>query len=162
MAIVVVEGIDRTGKSTFCEKLSNELGYKIFRAPTTVLVNNQQKDFVNEADKCLKLATLAAISGQDIVFDRLHFSDAVYSITRRNFYQPAVEDIFRTVDKEIARMPVHVVYFIPDADGIEGCEARAGESLKNDKEVFDWCYDVSKCMKSKARFSEIDDLIQMF
>lgn len=162
MSIVIAEGIDRVGKSTFCKKMRDVLGYKLFSMQDTKFVRNSDKDFVHDADICLKLVTLAAISGQDIVFDRLHFSDAVYSITCRNFYQPAVEEVFRAVDKEISRMPVHVVYFVPDADGIEGCEARAGKSLKEDKEEFDWCYHNSKCAKSKARFSEIDDLIKMF
>ena len=162
MSIVIVEGIDRVGKSTFCKKMRYVLGYKLFSMQDTQFVRNPDKDFVHDADTCLKLVTLAATSEQDIVFDRLHFSDAVYSITCRNFYQPAVEEVFRAVDKEIARMPVHVVYFVPDVGGIKACEARAGKSLKKDEEEFDWCYSISKCEKSKARFSEIDDLLKMF
>ena len=71
MAIIIVEGIDRVGKTTLCEKLEDELGYKRFRDDFRYYGNYKQKSINNE-----KINTLMnLIEGgfiDNIILDRFH------------------------------------------------------------------------------------------
>ena len=107
--IIAVEGIDRTGKSTFCKALSDITGFVNFYAPESDLVNNEDKNMYDEADKCLKLAVLADLSATDVVFDRFHISDFVYGIVNRNYDATEAMKLFKKVDKKLAKLGL-VVY----------------------------------------------------
>ena len=48
MAIIIVEGVDRVGKTTLCEKLEDELGYKRFRDDFRYYGNYKQKSINTE------------------------------------------------------------------------------------------------------------------
>lgn len=158
--ILLVEGIDRVGKSTLCDKLSKTTGAVVFRANSTQFVRNSSKDIYNEADKAYKLYKLAHDAGSDVIFDRMHLSDAVYAILRRGFDLESSLEVFKNVDEVASAYGVNVIYIKPDEQGgLSRCEKMAGESLEQDLKLFDRVYDKSVCNKVCIHTSDIDDAI---
>lgn len=158
--IFLVEGIDRVGKSTLCDKLSKETGAVVFRANSTQFISNSDKDIYNEADKAYKLYKLAHDTCSDVVFDRMHLSDAVYATSRRWYDLESSLDVFKKVDEVASQYGVSILYIKPDEQGgLSRCEKMAGESLEHDLELFDRVYGMSICNKVCIHTSDIDDAI---
>lgn len=82
--IVVVEGIDRVGKTTLCNKLSKTFGYKVFKHDGSEF-DYSLMDNTNETDKMYQLIELMKLTGGDIIFDRFHLSEFAYGVVNR-FY----------------------------------------------------------------------------
>lgn len=158
--ILLVEGIDRVGKSTLCDKLSKATGAVVFRANSTQFVRNDSKDIYNEADKAYKLYKLAYDTGSDVIFDRMHISDAVYAISRRMYDLESSISIFKKIDKVASQYGVKVLYIKPDEQGgLSRCEKMAGEHLRQELKLFDRVYNESTCSKVCIHTSDIDDAI---
>ena len=84
--LIIVEGIDRVGKTTLCNMLKDKLGFKIYKHKNDNF-NYSKMDNDNETDKMLQLLDLYEQIGSDvnIVFDRFHWSDFVYGKIERNY-----------------------------------------------------------------------------
>ena len=151
--IIAVEGIDRTGKSTFCEALSDNTGFVNFYAPESDIVKNKDKNMYDEADKCLKLATLADLSSTDVVFDRFHISDFVYGILNRNYDIDEATRLFKKVDEKLAKLGVVVYYFKPKT--VAYSSVLEGRDLSKEYELFELFKEASSCVVIETDYEHI-------
>ena len=142
--IIAVEGIDRTGKSTFCKALSDNTGFVNFYVPESDIVSNKDKNMYDEADKCLKLATLADLSSTDVVFDRFHISDFVYGVLNRNYDIDEAMKLFKKVDEKLAKLGVVVYYFKPKT--VAYSSVLEGRDLSKEYELFEILKEASSCV----------------
>ena len=81
--IIVVEGIDRVGKTTLCNKIKEMTGYEIFKHSGNFDYKRMDND--NETDKMLQVLKIAEIGKANIIFDRFHFSDFCYGTIERDY-----------------------------------------------------------------------------
>lgn len=162
MAIVVVEGIDRVGKTTFTDRLQSKLGTSrsfVFKHDCSI-VDYASMDDDNETDKMVQLlemySQLQAVSGDDsiIVFDRFHASNAVYGIIERSYdFKNACEN-FDIVDGMLHRLNACVVYVKPTS--IVRSSTEHGSSLKLHDELFDLFMASSSCDKVICDYYSLD------
>lgn len=85
--IVVVEGIDRVGKTTFCKKLHGKTGIPVFREPIDFsLFSCNDGEYIRSimVEKMLSILRLVKATESDIIFDRFHLSEWVYGSIERN------------------------------------------------------------------------------
>ena len=151
--IIAVEGIDRTGKSTFCEALSDNTGFVNFYAPESDIVKNKDKNMYDEADKCLKLATLAELYSTDVVFDRFHMSDFVYGILNRNYDIDEATRLFKKVDEKLAKLGVVVYYFKPKT--VAYSSVLEGRDLSKEYELFELFKEASSCVVVETDYDHV-------
>lgn len=151
--IIAVEGIDRTGKSTFCEALSDSSGFANFYVPESDIVKNEDKNMFDEADKCLKLAVLADSSATDVVFDRFHISDFVYGIVNRNYDVDEAMKLFKKVDEKLAELGVVVYYFKPKT--VAYSSVLEGRDLTKEYELFEIFKEMSSCVVIETDYEHI-------
>lgn len=151
--IIAVEGIDRTGKSTFCEALSDNTGFVNFYAPESDIVKNKDKNMYDEADKCLKLAILADLSSTDVVFDRFHISDFVYGILNRNYDIDEATRLFKKVDEKLAKLGVVVYYFKPKT--VAYSSVLEGRDLSKEYELFELFKEASSCVVVETDYDHV-------
>lgn len=151
--IIAVEGIDRTGKSTFCEALSDSSGFANFYVPESDIVSNEDKNMYDEADKCLKLAVLANLSATDVVFDRFHISDFVYGIVNRNYDVDEAMKLFKKVDKKLAKLGVVIYYFKPKT--VAYSSVLEGRDLTKEYELFETFKEMSSCVVIETDYEHI-------
>ena len=156
--IIAVEGIDRTGKSTFCEALSDDTGFVNFYAPESDIVKNKDKNMYDEADKCLKLATLADLSATDVVFDRFHMSDFVYGILNRNYDIDEATKLFKKVDEKLAKLGVVVYYFKPKT--VAYSSVLEGRDLSKEYELFELFKEASSCVVVETDYDHVTQQVK--
>lgn len=82
--LIIVEGIDRVGKTTLCEMLSKSFGIKIFKHDSK-LFNLDKMDNDNETDKAIKIYEICKLLNGTLLLDRSYWSDFVYGVLERNY-----------------------------------------------------------------------------
>ena len=110
--IIIVEGIDRVGKTTLCNKIKEELKIKSFER--TNFMKLSEFDNKNETDKMIQIVNVVNTLNENILFDRLYFSDYVYGTIERNYDSFEALKNFRTIDNFISEMDdVFLIYVLP-------------------------------------------------
>jgi thymidylate kinase len=143
--IIVVEGIDRVGKTTLCNCLSEKYKIKIYHNDVNYMKLSEM-DNKNETDKTLKLISLCEQLGQDIIFDRLHWSDYVYGVTERGYDTKEAIKNKDIIDKKLNEIK-SVLIFVKPTD-IEWSSKQHGKDLSGYEARFEMLYKYS-CIKNK-------------
>ena len=81
--IIIIEGVDRVGKTTLCNKLSRKFNIPIHKYKGIISYDNMHND--EETDKTLGLIQLIKETNANIIFDRSYISDYVYGILQRGY-----------------------------------------------------------------------------
>lgn len=106
--IVIVDGIDRVGKTTLCNKLSKELGFSISKDDTRYFGSHNNIDINTEKDNTfVNLIEQGCLD--NVIFDRFHMTEYVYSKVERN-----VENInMLDIDERLSKQDVIMVLVYP-------------------------------------------------
>lgn len=110
--IIIVEGVDRTGKTSLCQTLEGRLGIKIYSRPSdgfdfTRLVNG------GVAKEMMQLLTHLHRTQQSIIFDRLHLSEFVYGKFNRNYEEWENARYFNCMEEFMTGFDVTLIYHAP-------------------------------------------------
>lgn len=160
--IVIVEGIDRVGKSTFCKELSKDTYWPVYKHDNKWF-NYELMDNMNETDKMLQLLDLydslneQLIVGSGIIFDRFHFSDFAYGCNARKDYNESVAfDNFVSIEKRLLAMRETVVLvFMYDSNGTMRASIEHGSSLDEIDKSMRRLYKASKLRKIMVEYKDI-------
>lgn len=94
---IIIEGIDKAGKSTTCKQLSEALGLQIVHFPAPTPDFNFFEDYIK----------MLLSNDRNIILDRFFYSELVYGPILRNEYniktwqQEAIEALLRSHDSFI-------------------------------------------------------------
>lgn len=155
--IIIVEGIDRVGKTTLCKKLSKELQMPIYKH------KNNQFDYKlmdnnNETDKMLQLLDLYQILNGDVIFDRFHWSDYVYGNIERNYDGYKSSSNVNIIENKLKNMEAIIIYIKPT--DLEESSRQHGKDLFKYDKLMDLCYNMCKLKKIKCNYSSIDKIVE--
>lgn len=85
--IIIVEGIDRIGKSTLCKRISEHFGYPIFKDNFMIgtELNSNAKNVMSE--KLLTTINLLKSLGEEtnIIMDRFYLTEMIYGSVERHY-----------------------------------------------------------------------------
>ena len=144
--IIIVEGIDRVGKTTLCNKLKEEFDVPILHHES--IISNNKKDNENETDKSLLTLEVCDITNSSIILDRFHLSDFVYGTIERNYNIDSAIDHFKMIDNILSEMnDVFLIYVLPT--DIQESSKQHGKNLKIYDNEF---YDLFKHSKIKNKW----------
>ena len=160
--IVIVEGIDRVGKTTLCEKL-RERGFIILKDGIDIL---KDRGFTKrevaiasaaKVDSTFIFAKQLSDSGVNVVLDRCHLTEIVYGWINRGVYEP---DVIRDAEKRFAHdTEDDALLVLVEATNIdEACE-RAGEDLVHHAQMFDVVFSMSPITKFRTNFNNLDEAV---
>lgn len=118
MSIIVVEGIDRVGKTTIANKIRIESEFDQFTKfqmykHDESFVSYDKMDTDNEADKMAQLLTMADMFNCNVLFDRFHLSDFVYGVVDRGYKFSDAYNNMRAIDVMLSDMNSVLVYVKP-------------------------------------------------
>ena len=154
--MIIVEGIDRVGKTTLCNKLKNE-GFKVFKHDSNKFkLSSMDND--NETDKIIKMHELCKMFNEDIVLDRGYWSDTVYGILERNYDAKKALDNFELVEECINDDTI-ILYVSPT--DVKWSSERHGKDLKNHNLLFELLKDKTKCMMIECNFNLLDAAVRL-
>lgn len=157
--IIIVEGIDRVGKTTLIDKIIKELKYAKFIPanadlsyrgyPSLAKIIETEKSFAT-------LATLAALEDTDykIIFDRFHISEYVYGKVDRGYINL---DCFH-LDEVLAQLNALLIFVHPT--DIDRSSREHGGSLNEHYEAFLEFIDGTKLQKLECNYDTIDETVE--
>ena len=109
--VIIVEGIDRVGKTTLCKKLESVLGYKRFRDDFRYY--GSYTDISVNTDKINTLMNL--IEGKfvdNIILDRFHLTEYVYGVVDRDYINKSMLNI----DERLGAMSNVIMLYVEPTD----------------------------------------------
>lgn len=160
--LVIVEGIDRVGKTTLCNMLKDELGFKIYKHKNENF-DYSKMDNDNETDKMLQLLDLYKQIGNDanIVFDRFHWSDYVYGTIERKYNEDKAIENLHEITKKLAMLNALIV-FIEPTDLIESSKKHGKNlSLYNLKMETCFNYSMDKIREVVIDYTTINGIVKV-
>lgn len=160
--IVVVEGIDRVGKTRFCKKLSKDTGIPVFKEGMNF--KEMSKIYGGETirrimcEKMKSILNVLKITGQDMIFDRFHISEWVYGyLERKAFYCKDIKEI----DEMLYDMGAIVVILHPSGkERLKHCSREHGKDLSGYERMFKRVGAESKCLNYETVASGSNALIK--
>ena len=155
--IIIVEGIDRVGKTTLCNKLSEKFGIPIHKYKGVLSYN--EMDNYNETDKILISFQILKETKSSIILDRMQFSDYVYGVLERNYSIEDAKHNFEKIDNAICNEDdVFLIYMLPT--DIEESSRQHGKDLSVYDEEFYYLFKKSN-IKNKFRctYNTMDEAI---
>lgn len=160
--IVILEGIDRVGKTTIANELKDKLGFEIFKKDREEFLsedgirNNALINFGN----ALGLVDMFNWDGfnQNIVVDRFHWTEAIYSLFDRDqtyskYYMQEVER------KMLINKDKYLIVYVRPTD-IKFSSRMHGSDLSRHLEEFERWYKNCKLPKYMTTFYSKDLVVK--
>lgn len=155
--IIIVEGVDRVGKTTLCEKLAKVTGYKIFRDDTRYFGNHKDA-YINTE----KINTLQCLIDngvvKDIILDRYHFTEFVYGYFDREYCNIAMQDI----DKRLSNLGHEVLLLYVKPENVILSSIEHGRNLREHNKLMCKLFNASEIKtKIDLKYRDIDDVVDV-
>lgn len=155
--IILVDGIDRTGKTTLVERLSMEFNYPVFKDDTRYSLSHENMALNSE-----KLNTLINVIEKglvkDAVFDRFHWTELIYGKVDRGYVNRDVYDMERRLENYSIKTG-NIAQVIMYPDDIDKSSEEHGSRLNEHMFLFDFVANMTKIYTMKATYSTIDECI---
>lgn len=150
--IIIVEGIDRVGKTTLVNALRNVTGFPVYKNNTSFKLENMDNE--NETDKMIKMLQVCELGHVNIIFDRFHWTDLVYGVLQRAYdYDIAIKNKM-LIEDMLEKMGAMIILVKP-TDVYASSEQHGGNLVYHD-ELFNTLYDQSHMLKYSCRFQTLD------
>lgn len=164
--IIIVEGIDRVGKTTLCNRLSEELNIPIHKYKGIVKYDKMKNK--EETDKTLGLIQLLKETGSSIIFDRSYMSDYVYGILQRNYKALKANKNFELVNNALYdcdKSGNKVCIILVNPIDINESSKEHGVDLTRHYELFNIIYDYLNdknfCKKIICNYYNFDNVVNL-
>lgn len=167
--IIVVEGIDRVGKTTLCNKIVN----KFAEDDINVFKDSTMDELKNVASyQKLEMATSSMntiinmyeqIFANDcidshIVLDRFHATEYVYGTLERNSFVDKAKEYFDAIEKRLEEQDYFFILVKPT--NIKESSKQHGKNLEMHEKVFEALFDgIPEEYKMETDFNHLDDVV---
>lgn len=123
--VIIVTGIDCSGKTTLIEQLSKRMNYEVVRGSSFQLTANKTNDELFKT--FLELTKL-----ENVIFDRFSFCNFVYAPLYEDYSQLTIEQI-RLIEQNLPKGS-RIIYLTADKETIiERFNTRGEEYVSEDK-----------------------------
>lgn len=141
--VIIIEGLDRTGKTTLANKISERYNIPIYKKDREELgATFMDDEYINLGDSLatIKLFNSELFKGRHVILDRFHWSEYVFNMVDRcgslcTMYLNAVYD-------EMAKNPSNYVIIHMRPVSIARCAAEDGRSIERFIEYYK-CFDAA-------------------
>lgn len=159
--IVILEGLERTGKSTVAEILENNFGFIRFKDHNHLRFMDL-KSIANRLDSTLSMLVSLDNAGKNIVLDRFHISELIYGTNDRG-YQDCDFDHIYYIDEVLSHLNTKLYLLERNVNNeyVEVFPSKVNESglLEHQKKfryAFDKSYIENKCIYNTSEMSFYD------
>ncbi len=167
--IIIIEGIDRVGKTTLAKKLSEKYNIPIFKQERIggneiqlnmgCRNNGRMMKSSNILMNYIRACTLVDFwnwSGynENIIVDRFHWTEAVYSLVDRNSTEPM--HMMMHLEREMLKQKDKYLIIQVMPTSIKESSRQHGKDLSKHQEEFNKLYDESKLNKYRCSYCSID------
>lgn len=163
--VIIVEGIDRTGKTTLIKRMEEEIeGSKKFKAERIVVpyTNKEENNLLNYG-YCMGQVqlfneTYANSKDRHIIIDRFHWTEYVYTKIQRD--NKLEQYYVRNIELEMLKnKPGYLMILMMPVD-IKVCSRKHGSDLSEHQKLFEKLYKESNLLKYKSTYFSNDMTIE--
>lgn len=167
--VIIIEGIDRVGKTTLANKISEELNVPIYKQDriggNKLLVDNGESSTIKNYRACnicenyIRAKTLVDFwswSGftQNIIMDRFHWTEAVYSLVDRDCLSQY--ENMKLIERDmLEHKDKYMIIYVAPTD-IKWSSRQHGKDLTKHNEEFIKLYNESKLDKYMCTLFTMD------
>lgn len=153
--LIIVEGIDRVGKTTLCNMISKSFGIKIFKHDSK-LFKLEKMDNDNETDKAIKIYELCKLLKGNLILDRSYWSDFVYGVLERDY---SILDALENLKKieSVYKNGVIIVYVKPV--DLRFSSNLHGADLKKYNDLFESVRKGTKCKVIDCTYESFEKVV---
>lgn len=156
--VVIVEGIDRVGKTTLVGKLCEALGYQRFRDDFRYMPGDRPWENIEVNTE--KINTLMNLIEQglvdNVVLDRFHFTEKVYGELERNYINRDMVD----VDERLSKLDSVILVWVQATDLYRSSKEH-GKSLTKHEQFMRGLYERWGIRKKYAvKYADFDKLVE--
>ena len=132
--VVIVEGIDRVGKTTLCNMLKEKLGYPVFKEDVRDFkgANMQYANFCSMAS----IINMCKCLNANIIFDRFFATEYVYGLIERGYSLQTADMINESIVELLNDIQCVFVYVRP-TDVLASSKEHGKNLEKHDKLFFE-------------------------
>ena len=167
--IVIVEGIDRVGKTTLVNKIKESCNVKSFidsymkfsylniEAIQVASVKGDRNNIVANTEKINSLINFFEQFSDkigNILLDRFHLSEFVYGLVDRKYYSL---EAFYSLDERLANLGALIIYVEPK--DVNWSSEQHGSSLANHLNFFEYAIKNSSCEVIRCNFDTLDEVV---
>ena len=132
--MIIVEGIDRVGKTTLCNKLSENYKIPIYRHIGERNFKTIDNDI--ETEKFFQILEICKLSNAFIIFDRLYLSDYVYGTLERDYDIIKASNNLKALEDYIGESFNNIVLILVCPTDINESSRQHGKDLSKYNEIF--------------------------
>ena len=159
--IVILEGLERTGKSTIAEILENNFGFIRFKDHNHLRFMDL-KSIANRLDSTLSMLVSLNKAGKNIVLDRFHISELIYGSNDRGYRDHDFDHIYY-IDEVLSQLNTKLYLLERNVNNeyVEAFPRKVNESglleyQKKFRYAFDKSYIENKCIYNTSEMSFYD------
>ena len=159
--IVILEGLERTGKSTIAEILENNFGFIKFKDHNHLRFMDL-KSIANRLDSTLSMLVSLNKAGKNIVLDRFHISELIYGTNDRGYRDCDFDHIYY-IDEVLSHLNTKLYLLERNVNNeyVEAFPRKVNETglleyQKKFRYAFDKSYIENKCIYNTSEMSFYD------
>lgn len=159
--IIIVEGIDRVGKTTFCNIMKNRYGARIFKGKS--YDDEELKDISREDLYGIQeLGSLESIadSKELIVMDRFHWTEKVYGKVLRGYDSKYTNIIEKEIIEINNSKRNQIIILLVRPTDIERSSKEHGLDLQDYQKEFDKLYMQTKIPRMTGNFNGLSEIAE--
>lgn len=153
--LIIVEGIDRVGKTTLINLIHKKINFPIYRHIGKRDFNKIDNEI--ETDKFMQILEICKLSESNIIFDRFHWSDFVYGCLQRN-YNEANAIINKSIVEDFLQ-ELHAVIILVKPIDIVSSSKQHGIDLTKHEQLFENVFDNSSLNKFACTYENLEDAV---
>lgn len=157
--IIIVEGIDRVGKTTLCKKLSSAFDIPVYKH-NSVYFDYSKMDNANETDKMLQIIDVIKQCNGSIIFDRFHLSDFVYGVIERKYDESLAKRNMNIIDNALASGSKKVALILVKPTDIVRSSEEHGKNLDLYENLFESAFEHASVFKMTCDFLTLDKVVE--
>lgn len=157
--VIILEGIDRVGKTTLCEKIKNEIdNCDVFKAERIEEAFDSKNNNAISYGYCMGQVQLFnkyyVNNDRHIVIDRFHWTEYVYTKVQRD--KNVSDKYIKAVEKEMLKQFGGYLVILMMPININLCSRMHGSDLSQHQKLFESLYEESRLNKYKCTYHSSD------
>ena len=153
--MIIVEGIDRVGKTTLVNLLKEKTGWPVLDDSYLYETKDMRKDKRVNVEKIKTIVNFARDVSDKFIVDRLHWSEMIYGYCDRGYDNvvPVLD-----IEDELIKVGAKIILVVPT--DIESSSKQHGKDLSKHAEIFEAVFDDSKMKKFRCDYNTLSDAVR--
>lgn len=148
--IIILEGIDRVGKSTLANIISNTFNIPIYKH-----IYNTNPENMNNNLETQKMFEILNVYNKNIIFNRFNWSDYVYGTLERNYIN--AEFNLNSLNNKLLKL--NTIFILINPTDLFKSELEYGKPLKNHLKLFNQIYNNYQGIKHKTSYNNFNNTL---